>query len=138
MFRLLINDDSREVLARVTAIMVAGAMGLTISACSSTEEAAQGGNAPIGIQTSQFSVTLENKAGLPLVDLEVAILAVDGLAYTHLVPRLENAEKRDLALTDFAGRDGTTFNLRVVRPKNVRVTGKDVTDKEYEVEVLWK
>ena len=118
MCRFLVNAGSGRLLTWLTTMMLAGAMiGLTVSACSGTQEATQQGNGPIRIQTSQFAVTLENKAGLPLVDLEVAILPAGGVPYTHLVRRLENAEKRDFALTDFAGRDGTTFNLRVAQPR---------------------
>jgi hypothetical protein len=50
---------------------------------------------------------------------------------------MENGEKRELSLGDFAGRDGTTFNRRVVRPKSVRVKAKDMVGKAYDVEAPW-
>lgn len=123
----------------VTSAVTVGALGLVLSACSGGGTTAQTENAPIGIQTSQLFVTVENKAGLALMDVNVAILPVGGaVEFTKFVGRMENQEKRDFGLGDFSGRDGTPFSLRVVRPKSVRVTAKDLNDKAYQVEVPWQ
>jgi hypothetical protein len=113
------------------------AIGLA-AACSGGQDAAQAADAPIGIQTSQLFVTIENRAGGPLINISAAIVSVGGLPFTRLISRMETSEKRDIPLSDFAGRDGTTFNLRIVRPKSVRVTAEDLASKKYEVEVAWK
>lgn len=114
-----------------------GALVAGLSACSSGPPP-QAANAAIAVQTSQMFVTVENKAGLALIDVDVAILPVGNpTAYSKFVGRLENGQKRDLSLGDFAGRDGTTFSLRMVRPRTVRVTAKDVVGKTYEVAVPW-
>jgi hypothetical protein len=119
--------------------MILGTIGLAMAACAGDKEAAEAAaNASIGVQTSQLFVTIENKAGAPLVNITVAILSVAGQPFTRLVSRLENGEKRDLALGDFGGRDGTPFSLRVVRPRTVRVTAEDVANKKYEVDVPWR
>ena len=115
-----------------------GATALALPACSSSGPTAQDPNAPIRIETSQLSVVVENKVGMPLTDVDVAIVPIGGaVEYTRFVGRIENAEKRDVSLGDFRGRDGTPFSLRVVRPKTVRVTAKDLTDKAYKVERPW-
>jgi hypothetical protein len=109
-----------------------------LSACSSAP-APQAADAAIVVQTSQMFVTVENKAGLPLIDVDVAIVPVGNpTLYSKFVGRLENGQKRDLSLGDFAGRDGTTFSLRLVRPKTVRVKAKDMIGKEYDVAVPWQ
>lgn len=120
-------------------VVVAGAAGATLSACSSPGGAPpQAADAPIRVQTSDLFLTVENKAGLPLTDVDVAIVPVGNpTAFNKFVGRLENGEKRDLSLGDFAGRDGTTFSLRVVRPKTVRVKAKDMVGKVYDVAVPW-
>jgi hypothetical protein len=106
--------------------------------CSSSGPSAEN-QALIGVQTSQLSVVVENKVGMPLVDVTVAIVPVGGATqFTKFVGRLENAEKRDFELSSFYGRDGTPFSLRVVRPKTVRVTGKDLNNKALQVDVPWK
>ena len=125
---------------RLVAIaMAVGALGLVFSACSGGGTTASGDIASIGVTTSSMFVTLENKAGLPLLDVSVAIIPVGrATQYTRFVGRLENQEKRDIALGDFNGRDGTPFSLRVVRPDGVQVTAKDLNNKEYQVEVPWQ
>jgi len=42
-----------------------------------------------------------------------------------------------LVARDFTGQDGTTFSLCLVRPKTVRVKGKDLVGKTYDVAVPW-
>ncbi len=119
--------------------MAVGALGLVFSACSGGGGAASGDIDSIGVTTSTMFVTIENKAGLPLLDVNVAILPVGrATEYTRFLGRLENQERRDIALGDFNGRDGTPFSLRVVRPDGVRVSAKDLNDKAYQVEAPWQ
>jgi hypothetical protein len=119
--------------------VVVGATWLSVVACSGSGKPAQDPNAPISIQASQLSILIENKVGMPLLDVDVAILPVGGVTqFNKRVGRMESAEKRDLRPGDFYGRDGTTFSLRVVRPKSVRVTAKDLNGKAYNVEAPWQ
>jgi hypothetical protein len=116
-----------------------GATALAVMACTGTGIPVQGSNAAIGVQMSQLSIVVENKVGMPLTDVDIAIVPVGGATeFKKYVGRLENAEKRDLSLGDFYGRDGTPLSLRVVRPKSVRVTAKDLTNNPYTVEVPWQ
>ena len=120
----------------VTLIASAATLGLAACAAAPPPQAA---NAPIGIQNSQMSIVIENRVGMPLTDVDVSIVPVGGATeFKKFVGRMENAEKRDLSLGGFFGRDGTTFSLRVVRPRIVRVTGKDLNAKPYNVEVRWQ
>jgi hypothetical protein len=121
-------------------IAMFGAAALSFGACSGEADVqAQDGNAPISIQTSQFSIVVQNNVGMPLTDVDVAIVPVGGQTeFKKFVGRIENGEKKDIALGGFYGRDGTTFNLRVVKPRLVRVTGKDLNAKPYNVETRWR
>lgn len=116
------------------------AAALAFGACAGGAPVqAQDGNAVIGIQTSQLSIVIENRVGMPLTDVNVSILPIGGATeFKKFIGRMENAEKKDLALGGFFGRDGTTFNLRVVRPRAVRVTGKDLNAKPYQIEARWQ
>jgi hypothetical protein len=110
---------------------------LALGGCSGS--AASNEQTIIGIETSQFSVVVENKVGMPLVDVDVSIVpAGRAVVFSKLAGRLDNGEKREISLGSFYGRDGTPFSLRVVRPKSVRVTAKDFNNKPIEVEVPWK
>jgi hypothetical protein len=125
----------------VAGAVAAGVAVLSVGACSGGGVSGQDQpqNGPIGIHTSQLSVVIENKVGMPLTDVDVAIVPYGGATeFKKFVGRMESAEKRDLSLGAFYGRDGTTFNLRVVRPKAVRVTGKDLNAKAYTVEAPWQ
>ena len=134
----LINPVSRRRLRFLGSLCFVGLTGLALVTCSSSEPPAQN-QGLIDVQTSQLSVLVENKVGMPLVDVEVAIVPVGGIMqFTKFAGRMENAEKRDIALSSFSGRDGTPFSLRVVRPKTVRVTGKDLNNKPIQVDVPWK
>ena len=104
----------------------------------SQETAEAAANASIGIETSRLFVTVENKSGAPMINMTVAIVSVAGQPFTRLLSRLENREKREIALGDFGGRDGTPFSLRVVRPKAVRVTAEDIISRKHDVEVRWR
>ena len=115
------------------------ALGLLIGGCSGQGAASQDANAPVKIQTSQMYVTVRNDSGLPLNEVEVAIIPMGrATVYNKFLGRLENAESRNVMLGDFVGRDGTPFSLRVVRPRSVEVKAKDVTGKSYDAEVAWQ
>jgi type IV pilus biogenesis protein CpaD/CtpE len=128
----------RRRVAFVSRILLFSAATIGLVACADTAPA-RSENAPIGIENSQLSIVIENKVGMPLTDVDVSIVPIGGATeFRKFVGRMENAEKRDLSLGAFYGRDGTTFSLRVVRPKTVRVTGKDLNAKPYSVESRWQ
>ena len=138
MIKFPIGPVFRRRLAFLGLTIFVGVAGLALVNCSDVGPSAQD-NAPIGVQTSQLSVVIENKAGLALDDVDVAILPVGGATqYNKFAGRVDNAAKKEFALADFHGRDGTPFSLRVVRPKTVRVTAKDLNNKVYKVEVPWQ
>jgi hypothetical protein len=126
-------------LAILSSAVVCGVVVAGAPACSSGGPAPQAADAAIRVQTSQMFVTIENKAGLPLIDVDVAILPMGNpTPFSKFVGRLESGQKRDVSLADFAGRDGTNFSLRVVRPKTVQVKAKDMVGKTYDVAVPWQ
>ena len=98
-----------------------------------------GENPLIGVQVSPLWITVENKAGMALTNLQIDIVpAGTQLVYTANHWRLENGEKRDFAANTFRSRDNTPFNIRVSRPKSVRVSAKDLSGKVLQTEVPWK
>ena len=127
----------RRILVCLSAVMALGIMASEV-ACSRDNEAVQAAdNSSIGIETSPMFVTIENKAGGPLLDLTVAI-QTPGPTYTSLVTRLEAGQKQELPLSSFSSRDRTTFNLRLMKPRAVHVTATDLASKKYEAQASWK
>jgi hypothetical protein len=119
-----------------------------VSGCSSTSSKTAGamgtsgqtGSAAIGLDMTPggFTITVENRAGHPLVDMKVAINPVSRSApYTATVSRLETGSKRDFSLGEFT-EHGARINLNVVRPKEVVVTASDSDGKRYEATLPWK
>jgi len=139
MIRSAARHFRRQAAAWLAPAAVIAAIGITLVGCARDPEAAQAeANAAIGIEPGSFAVTITNKAGMPLVDLQVGIVSAGFTPFTKLISRMENSEQRDVSLSEFSSRDGTQFNLRTVRPKSVRVTAKDLTGKSYDVEVPWR
>ena len=124
----------------VCALGVTALVAATMSqaACASDKETVQAAaDAPIGIETGQLFVTVENRSGGPLVDLTVTVLTPSA-PYTYMISRIEAGQKRDVPVSSFSSRDGTGLNLRLIRPRNVKAAAKDLINKPYEAQVAWK
>lgn len=126
--------------ARVGAVGVLGAiiaLSGTFAGCSQ-RGSAEPLNSPVAIETHQTIVSLENKSGMPLNDITLSVVAYGNTAFTKTWARMENAERREIALGELSSRDGTVFNARLSKPKLVRFVGTDATGKRYDVETPWK
>ena len=115
-------------------------VALTVAAVGCSDQgAAQDANAPVKIEISQMYVTVRNATGLALNDVSVGIVPMGRTTiYGKFLGRLENAQSRNIMFSEFIGRDGTPFSLRVVKPRSVEVKGKDVNGKEYTIETGWR
>ena len=131
---------------RPLATLVVLAVGSLALACSDalTRQADVGavgssGTSPaaIVVATSSSFLTVENRAGLPLVDIEVSLKA-NGLSFSKSISRLESSAKRDMSLGEFRSNDGTAFSPRFHTAKEVVITATDLVGKKYDVTVPWK
>jgi len=112
---------------------------LAVGACGGVMAPAQPESAPLRIDNTQMFITVENRSGLALREVTIQIVPVGrSTDFSIIVPRLENGDKRDFPLGNFRGRDGTPFNLRVVRPKSIKVTGTNINNQVIEAEVPWE
>ena len=92
----------------------------------------------IALETSSQSITVTNNAGKPIEDVRVAIHPMGSAPpYTSILRRLENGEKRELSLAQFRSNDGTTFNSRFAKAKQVTVTATDIVGKKHELTKAW-
>src|SRR5882762_7749981 len=102
------NDALRRALVPITLAFVLASI---VSACSGPSKEAEAvgtsgrlDSALIGLDMSPggFLITVENKSGHPLTDMEVAINPLGRSApYTAQVQRLETGSKRDFSLGEF-------------------------------------
>jgi hypothetical protein len=117
-----------------------------LSACSNqsapeTRPLGTGGVEPaaIGLETSNQSVIVTNNAGKPIEDILISIQPVSvAPPFTLTVRRMENGEKRDIALGQFRSNDGTTFSPRLYKARQVTVTATDILGTKHEITKPWK
>ena len=126
-----------------TAALVAATWLLSACSTATTSETGAlvtGGVEPstITVETSNSFLTVTNNAGLPLQDVQLSIQPV-GTAppFTTMLRRMENAEKRDISLGQFRSNDGTTFNPRVSKARQVTVTATDIVGKKHALTKAW-
>jgi len=122
-------------------------VGCLAAACSVTNSAQResgtvgsSGASPaaIAVVTTPSFLTIENRAGLPLVDIKIDLQSASGMSFSTSVSRLETGAKRDLPLSDLRASDGTSFSPRWQRPKQVVLTATDFVGKKYELTTPWK
>jgi hypothetical protein len=123
--------------APLTITLAVIAAAVLAAGCSEQGSASQqaDANAPVLIETSQTSIAVQNRAGLPLTDVSVTLVPSGGIEFGKTLPRIENSERREIPLGDFRSRDGSRYNFRSMRPKMVRLRASDVAGKRYEIEV---
>ena len=101
--------------------------------------AASGDLDKLAVEISQFYITVSNTSGGALLEVRAEILPVGRqTSYSTYLPRLESAEKRDLAVNTFRNSDGVPFSPRTVKAQAVAVSAKDLNGAEIRVEVPWK
>ena len=127
----------RPIQACLASVLAFGVIAAATAACSHDNELVQAADAPIGIETSQLFVTIQNKAGIGLLDVRIAV-QTPGAPYTYFLSRLESGDKKDIPLNAFSSRDGTALSLRMVRPRAVQVTATDMVKKQYDVKAPWQ
>ncbi len=93
----------------------------------------------IGVETSNQSVIVTNNAGKPIEDVLITIQRVSvAPPFTLSVRRMENGEKRDIALGQFRSNDGTTFSPRLYKARQVTVTATDILGSKHEITKPWR
>jgi hypothetical protein len=117
-------------------VLVAAA--LVCAQCGSSQSGTSG-TGTIGLEVVQQRwIAVENRAGQPLTDVLIEVVPYGAqTVFTSRCRRLESGEKRDFVVSDFQGRDGTPLNVRVTRPKLVKVTAKDLTGQTHTAECPW-
>ncbi len=109
------------------------------TACSRGTVEATGDLDVFEVSTSQLFVTVANRSGSTLVDVELEVAPVGGSTiFTYFHARLEPGQKQNLSLSEFRGKDGTNLNLRVHRPKSVSVKAHTQGGDEYAATVPWE
>jgi hypothetical protein len=123
--------------APLTIALVLIATAVLSTGCSEQGSAAEqpDANAPVLIEVSQAAIAVQNRAGNPLTDITVTVVAYGGIEFSKTLLRIESSERRQIPMGDFRSRDGSRYNVQLTRPKTVRLRASDVAGKRYEIEM---
>ena len=114
-------------------------VGLSAAACSGGTggaAAAATGDGAIVVTVTSSAVTVENKSGTSLENVQVNIIPVGvSRPYFQLPMRMYNNEKKTFPLETFRMQDGMAFRPNATKARTVKVTGKDLMGKEHQTEV---
>jgi hypothetical protein len=119
------------------------ALASITSACSSgTASGAVGtsGNSDAFVTidtTSGPFVVVENLTSAPLIDINISLKS-GMLVFSDSIGRLEAKEKRQIRHGDFTSRDGTSFSLRIAKPRDVTITARNADGKQFESTARWQ
>jgi hypothetical protein len=130
----------RSAVLALASLFVSAAL---FSACSSSDTSGAVGtsgsiSSGIGIETSSLYLTIENRAGSPLSDVNLSLEGGGATTYTAHFAKMATGEKKDIPTTSLKGRDGSPLNLLAVHPRQITVTGVDLMGKKHDVTVPWK
>jgi hypothetical protein len=141
--RVLVRPFGLIGLVPLVAPVLIVALGSVLAACSGgTPSGAVGtsgeNDAFVVVDTSSPPIiTVENRTAQPLVDVNLSIKS-GMLTFTDRLSRLEANEKRPIKHGDFTSRDGTSFNLRVARPREVAVSARNLEGKAFGATLPWR
>ena len=127
----------------VVPLVAAVALGSILTACSNSSASGAVGtsgqtDAFVIVDTSSPPViTIENRTAEPLIDVSLSIKG-GILTFSDRISRLEANEKRPIRYGDFTSRDGTSFNLRVARPREVAVSARNLEGKTFDATLPWQ
>lgn len=132
----------RRPLATVAVMFVACWLATACAPTSGRESGTVGSSgaagAAIGVEQTSSYLTIENRAGMPLVDIRITLKTANGLSFTTSLPRLESGAKRDLPYEGLRSNDGTSFSPRWQKPREIAVTAADLVAKKYELTIPWR
>jgi hypothetical protein len=121
--------------------VLAGTVALAsiVSACSGAVGTSGEQSSAIAIETSPQFVSIENRGGDPLVDVQVTIDPVGSApTFSTAVARIEPGEKRRVPLVTFRNPQGAAMNMMFVRPDSVVVSAVGPGGQRHQQKTRWQ
>jgi hypothetical protein len=114
-----------------------------LSACSnaamSKAVGTTDGKSAIVVGRSESAVSVENRAGRPLLNVRVTVETGEtGTPFVLVLPTMDTGEKRDLRFEELRSEDGALFDPVSVHPRQVKVTARDTLANSYDVTIPWE
>ena len=95
-------------------------------------------DAAVVVARGERGITVENRAGRPLLNIRLVIEGRDNsAAFAFTLPTLDTGATREVPFADFRSDDGTLFEAGSVAAKQVKTTARDTLGNNYDVTTPW-
>jgi hypothetical protein len=97
------------------------------------------GTSTVLVTRGERGLTVENRAGRPLLNIRLEILGSDNsTVFIYTLPTLDAAATREIPFADFRAEDGTMFEPGSSTVKEVKTTARDTLGNSYAVTMPWE
>jgi hypothetical protein len=96
------------------------------------------GASSIAVARGERGVTVENRAGRPLLNIRLEVQVRDnGAPFLYVLPTLDAGGSREIPYADFHTEDGTLLDAGSVAATEIKTTARDTLANSYNVAVPW-
>jgi hypothetical protein len=119
------------------ALVLIGQLACTNAAVDQAVGSANGASAVV-VSRSERGVTVENRAGRPLLNIRLVIEGNTGAAFAYTLPTRDTGATREVPFADFRTDEGTLFEAGSRAAKQVKTTARDTLGNNYDVTTPWE
>jgi hypothetical protein len=94
--------------------------------------------ATIVVARTETGISLQNRAGRPLLNIRAAIETRDGAVFLHTLPTLDAGVTREVRFAEFRTEEGVLFEPSSVVPTQVKTAARDTLGNNYDVTTPWE
>jgi hypothetical protein len=119
------------------ALALIGQFACTNAAVDKAVGSANGASTVV-VARAERGITVENRAGRPLLNIRLEIESRDNAPFIHIIPTLDTGATREIPFADFRTEDGTLFEARSVAAQQIKATARDTLGNHYNVATPWE
>ena len=123
---------------RLLALAVIGQLACSNAAVDTAVGTTTGVSAVV-VARAERGITVENRAGRPLLNIRLVIEGRDsGATFASTLPTVDAGATREVPFADFRGEDGTLFEPGSTAAKQIKTTARDTLGNSYDVTTPWE
>ena len=97
------------------------------------------GVSSVVVARAERGITVENRAGRPLLNIRLVIEGRDsGAAFGYTLPTVDAGATREVPFAEFRSEDGTLFDPGSTAAKQIKTTARDTLGNSYDVTTPWE
>ena len=94
--------------------------------------------ATVVVARTDTGISVQNRAGRPLLNIRAAIETRDGAVFLFTLPTLDAGVTREVRFADFHTEEGALFEPGSIVPTLVKTTARDTLGNKYDVTTPWE